>query len=130
MHMKNAEKRNACKDRIVSSARIESFLSLHASCSLAFFACVCIAYLGFLIGVANFRALCNDKLETGLYTAAVRDQYCGRAQGGGGEYVDRMQYIMYSQVSGLELGNQHKFSEFWILSLAEYSQYHAVVVSI
>ena len=54
----------------------------------------------------------------------------GGPEGGGGEYVDRMQYIMYSQVSGLELGNQHKFSEFSILSLAEYSQYHAVVVSI
>jgi len=71
MHTKNA------KNAMHVTRKDGIFLSWHVLRFSPFFMCVhCL--LWFLICVANPASIAYDRLETGLYTAALQDHYCGR----------------------------------------------------
>jgi len=89
-HMKNAKKCKTCKDGICSIlwlilALRFSALFVRMRCLFHFFTC-------------NADPACAecDMLETGLYTAALPDQYCGRD--GTSMLISAMQVIVWSRV--------------------------------
>ena len=69
--MKNTEKRNVCKDGC------SILILILALCFLALFMCMHCLFHYFTYNADPACAEYN-MLETGLYTAALPDQYCGR----------------------------------------------------